>query len=530
MTEPHEIQDGPLVSVVVAASRHGGNLAAALRSAVDQSYRRLQIIVANDGGEDARPLVGSLGDARILLRQWPAARGAAATLNEALRHAEGRYVCYLGAEDVYYRHHVQTLVEALERPGGCQAAHGELYHAAFRTTPEGRREVLAKVVLGARDFDRLYLLHCNYVPLTALMHRRDLLGRTGPFDEALDVLLDWDMNRRLAFFTDFLHVPRITGEIWAAEPAEVDEPPAPPHDAKDAGDDNFDEQFVRIRTRRPPKPWPKMHDLAVIFAPPQADVDVAATIAELWKWTYVPYRLYLALPPAEARRLGDNVPNLVHVPVEPGWPWDARVDAALAICEGDCIAVLPAGGVHAVGVEAALHALTCGAAAGEALRLPADRPGAWGAVFRREELLRARRRHPALPVRRSVEAEGIAVRGAERGEMPFAFDRALRSARAAEADGAFLRAARLYEAIGREHGNLLWMKEAAARALYHDEKHDERALEACRQVNTRRPTVAGLLLEARLCRRNNQVRRAACLLEQAREALDGAAGRKEASC
>ena len=66
----------------------------------------------------------------------------------------------------------------------------------------------------SRDFDRFLLCYFNHILHVSLMHRRDLLEKTGPYREGQRVLIDWDMTRRLAFFTDFLHVPRVTGEFY----------------------------------------------------------------------------------------------------------------------------------------------------------------------------------------------------------------------------------------------------------------------------------------------------------------------------
>ena len=58
------------------------------------------------------------------------------------------------------------------------------------------------------------LLYYNHVLHVSLMHRRDLLEKTGLYNEDTIVLRDWDMTRRLVFFSDFYHVPEITGEFY----------------------------------------------------------------------------------------------------------------------------------------------------------------------------------------------------------------------------------------------------------------------------------------------------------------------------
>jgi len=209
------------------------------------------------------------------------------------------------------------------------------------------------------------------------------------------------------------------------------------------------------------------------------------------------------------------------VKVGRSWPWDACVDKALAGCEGEYVALVPRGmKLTNLWVEAPLHSLLRTDRPKEAVLLKDAGRGCWGALFRTEELLAARRRHPALTVRRSIEAEGLRVRKANVEEFPFLFDHTLKLAQAQEADGNYLQAARAYDVNQAEHDNALWMKESVAKALYQQGGHDAEALRICREINEQRPLVATLLLEARLLRRNDHVEEAIQSLRRARAVLD----------
>jgi hypothetical protein len=140
--------------------------------------------------------------------------------------------------------------------------------------------------------------------------------------------------------------------------------------------------------------------------------------------------------------------------------------------------------------------------------------------LRTDELRRARSRRPALTIRRSAEADGIALRMPEPQELPFAFDHATRAGLAHEIDGNFAQAADIYLDLAAQGAEPLWAGLAAAEALFHDPARAPQALAACREVNRRRPTVQSLLLEARLCRKNRHAEQAAALLERARDLLD----------
>ena len=90
----------------------------------------------------------------------------------------------------------------------------------------------------------------------------------------------------------------------------------------------------------------------------------------------------------------------------------------------------------------------------------------------------------------------------------------------AEAEGDWGRAARLFEYTGKHYRNELWMKARAARAYFHA-GNPAGADRLSREINQVRPTVATLLLEAKVCREQRDYVRAIRLLSQAEDWLSG---------
>ncbi len=178
--------NGPLVSVLVPTFNRPVYLHQALGSILRQSYRNLQIIVVNDGGEDVSELVKSLNDDRLEFINRRENRGKAFSLNQALNQADGKYIAYLDDDDIYYPEHIETLVQALETQTGCQVAYSDFYKVYCRITPNKNRQVLSKVVDVSRDFDRFFMLYFNHVLHVCLMHRRDLLEKTGYYNDHID--------------------------------------------------------------------------------------------------------------------------------------------------------------------------------------------------------------------------------------------------------------------------------------------------------------------------------------------------------
>lgn len=507
---------GPLVSVLMPTYNRRRYLAGALASALAQTHRNLEIFVIRDGGENVADVVHSFRDPRLVLIDRDDNRGKPCSLNEALAQAQGKYVAYLDDDDVWYPNHVETLVHALETQTDCQAAYSDLYRVYCQIRPNGERVVLSKFVEISRDFDRFLMLYFNHVLHVSLMHRRDLLEKTGPYTENLNILIDWDIIRRIAFFSDLHHVLSITGEFYC--PLKNSDRIS---DVRRRDPEDYLRNVLTIRTTHPPKPWPKMDELSIIVAMDRLDHNAGQTLMRIWRHTFYPYRLYLPLPPADLARLDIDMPNVVLVPVGPQSSVNERVDVALQQAEGRYVAVVPAGlAIEDMWVEDALHALIHNGTKREGFLPWRVGPDQWGVVVRRTDLQRARETHPHLSVEASLAACGIHVREPKPEELPFQFDEMLRQSKLAEADGNWSLAARVFEKMGELYGNELWMKATAARAHF-EAGHRVEAGRLSREVNRMRPAVDTLLLEAKVLRREGNFAEAIRLLSQAEQWLSG---------
>jgi glycosyltransferase involved in cell wall biosynthesis len=516
MQKDGKTKSGPLVSVLIPTFNRPRYLSEALASVLQQSHGNLQVIVINDGGEDVSDIVNSARDSRVVFINNKENRGKASSLNEALARAEGKYIAYLDDDDLYYPHHIETLVNALENQTDCEVAYSDLYKAYCKVMPDGSRQVLSKVVEVSRDFDRFLMLYFNHVLHVSLMHRRDLLEKTGSYNEQLNVLIDWDITRRLAFFSDFQHVYEITGEFYSPV-SECDRISVQRRKDKT----EYLRNVLAIRTTRPPKPWPKMKDLSIIFASSHLDQQTGQTIGAIWRHTFFPYELYLPLPQTDSARLNTDMPNIMIVPVSYSATEAQRIDAALERCNGDYVAIVPSGfAVDEMWAENPLYALVNSQVSREGFELDGSTDELWAAVVRQSDLQYARKSFPNLPVRQSLEAAGVVLRQPSFEELPFQFDISLKEARSAEKDGKWAAAAQMYEYIAEHHHNGLWMKSLAAKAFFKAGGHPK-ASELCCEVNARRPTVDTLLLEAKVRREKKRFNSAIELLENAKQILEG---------
>jgi glycosyltransferase involved in cell wall biosynthesis len=106
-----------LVSVIIPAYNAEATILQTLRSAQEQTYPALEIIVVDDGSSDETPaIVGNIAhrDPRIsLIRQSNA--GVAVARNRALAAAKGQYIAPLDADDLWHPEKVSRQVQCFDR-------------------------------------------------------------------------------------------------------------------------------------------------------------------------------------------------------------------------------------------------------------------------------------------------------------------------------------------------------------------------------------------------------------------------------
>ena len=532
MTGDNRQSKGPLVSVLISTYNRPGFVREAVESILRQTYPNFEIILVRDGGTPVGDIAGEFGDERLIFIDRDQNRGLGYSFNEAFARAKGEYVTYLGDDDIYYPNHIDVLVDALEGQGQYGVAYTDLYKVNCRVTEDGRRVVLSKNVEISRDFSRMTMLRFNHTLHVSLMHERELLERAGGYNEDLNILMDWDLTRKLVFYTDFLHVPKITGEFYAPVPVDEEQTSySTPHgdcdriSVKRREDTNdFIRNLLTIRSTRPPKPWPKIEDMSIILLAERLDEATEEMLRDIWSHTFYPCQIYLPLPQEDLNRLRTVVPNIMGVPVSAGAGETERVDAALECCEGDYVAIVPRdfeiGREDMPWIESALQPLMNCPDPSQAFELPTSSKQCWAAIFRREQLKRARRLGGHLPLAESVAVAGIRFRKPAVEEYPLQFDNLMTGAEEIEKQGDWARAVEVFEYLAENYQNELWMKTRWANALYQAGQY-ERAGRIVGEVNSKRPTVSTLLMEARARRKKEDIWGAVDLLEKAKQILEG---------
>ncbi len=130
------LQDNPLVSVLIANYNYGHYIGEAIESVLQQSYRRLEVIVCDDGSTDNSCAVVETfaqRDPRVtLIRQENSGQGAA--LAAAYERSSGQIICLLDSDDAFLPTKINRVVEAFTK----HAEVGFVGHRTVRINSQGK--------------------------------------------------------------------------------------------------------------------------------------------------------------------------------------------------------------------------------------------------------------------------------------------------------------------------------------------------------------------------------------------------------
>jgi GT2 family glycosyltransferase len=199
----------PRVSIIMPVWNRASLIEHSLHSALAQSFRDFELIVADDGSTDdsaARAL--ALGDPRIVVLRLPHSGRPACARNAALRRARGQYIAFLDSDDTWRADKLAEQVRLLDARPDAALVFG------LASYFDGRRE---RGVCGPKSAHvpesmfELLLLQGNFMQTSTVMLRRDACTELAGFDEApaLRAVEDLDLWLRVTQQFPALFVPRV---------------------------------------------------------------------------------------------------------------------------------------------------------------------------------------------------------------------------------------------------------------------------------------------------------------------------------
>ena len=180
----------PIVSVIVATYNSAATLRCAIGSLVLQDMEDFEAWIIGDAcNDDSEDAVRSFGDARLHWHNLASNSGIqSGPNNEGLRKARGRYVAYLGHDDLWLPWHLSGLLAAAS-----QSNADFVSATCLMLRPDGLHRVTGPIGHGRSFADQ-------YTPPSGWLHRREIAAQIGHWRDpaALGYGVDLDFQRRVA--------------------------------------------------------------------------------------------------------------------------------------------------------------------------------------------------------------------------------------------------------------------------------------------------------------------------------------------
>jgi len=178
------------ISVVIPLFNKEPHVRAAIESALAQSLPPLEIIVVDDGSTDrGLAIVEGMADSRLkIFTRSPPGPGGYAARNLGIQHAQGDWIAFLDADDLWRRDHLADLAAAREAAGASDGI-GCLF-SRFEVKEEGRDRLYrideSSIVPGRPITLSAFLrgwLATERCPMwtSAIAIRRDVIAKAGDF-------------------------------------------------------------------------------------------------------------------------------------------------------------------------------------------------------------------------------------------------------------------------------------------------------------------------------------------------------------
>lgn len=180
----------PAFSVVMATYNRASCICTAIDSILCQTYRNFELVVVDDGSTDhtADMLRGhyakELECGRIKYVHIENG-GVSKARNVGLRHVSNEWIAYLDSDNEVCESFLETFARAIVQYPSQKNFYAKL------VCRNAKRQI-------GREFDLEELVKANYIDLGVYVHHRDLIDETGPFDEKMTRLVDWELIVRQA--------------------------------------------------------------------------------------------------------------------------------------------------------------------------------------------------------------------------------------------------------------------------------------------------------------------------------------------
>lgn len=181
----------PLITVIVAVFDGARTLQRCIDSVTNQTYLNRELIIIDGGSKDGTVDILTANNDRITYWESEPDKGIYHAWNKALNHANGNWICFLGADDYLWK----------------KSVFEEIMPHIIKAESQDIRLVYGQVAMVTEDNEVCYIEGAPWKNIwknaiidgictfahQGMFHHRSLFERFGRFDESFHIIGDYEM-------------------------------------------------------------------------------------------------------------------------------------------------------------------------------------------------------------------------------------------------------------------------------------------------------------------------------------------------
>jgi hypothetical protein len=215
----------PKVSVIIPAYNCAKYICEAIDSVLDQTFRDFEIIIVDSSSDNTLEILKKYGSKIRYFFQRNA--GVSAARNLGIKVAQGEYIAFLDADDVWLQDKLQLEIDILSKNHesaiiftDCESFNfkGTVRHSLTRITTKPERDSLGFQILQTTMNDGSIfkgyfykdLLWNNFIPTCTVLAKKKVFDEVRYFNENLLVCEDYDLWLRIALAYPLIYLNKVT--------------------------------------------------------------------------------------------------------------------------------------------------------------------------------------------------------------------------------------------------------------------------------------------------------------------------------
>jgi glycosyltransferase involved in cell wall biosynthesis len=193
----------PKVSIVIPTYNRANFLPRAIKSALSQTYRNIEIIIVDDNSKDkTEEIVKYYNDPRIRYIVHKCNLGPSAARNTGIKNSKGKYIAFLDSDDEWFLEKISCQMNIFQKK---DSKCGIVCTGGYIIKDNKKTVRVKSISLSPNSFYRKILLE-NTVGTSTVLVKKECFEKVGLFDESLKNCEDWDMWIRIAKYYKFIFI------------------------------------------------------------------------------------------------------------------------------------------------------------------------------------------------------------------------------------------------------------------------------------------------------------------------------------